>query len=479
MSCCGATTALRGCLWPAREAIVREVRHTFITMKEADLLPPVAAPPGTPVSQMIRRTRPDLIDSRVDFVAWFAQWLTRWSFFAFPDPGYNKPKYRKRNIAFRGLLTCAHDHCLVTAEVKKEKYVYYRCSGGRGPCALPRFREPEIAERLGHVLQDVHVPPNVAQRIEASLQRAQADNGGVTAREGARLTRELDTLHRRMDAAYMDKLNGTITEDFWQRIQADFQKDELRIKGQIAGLKETDQEARMPTVRRILELAQNAHSLYVMKNPTEQADLLRNVLLNCSIDAVSLYPTYRKPFDLIAGRVKNQKWSGREDLNLRPPGPEPRKCKLQVLCLVSLREPKAILSSPSIVPKLYRDFCGRRDGLSLIHHDFAGLLLQGRFSRCDGILRVENGEVGQIYGQRATRRSGTDFRRDADFSVVIRQRLFNRELPCARARRSRPETCRSSLPDGEDRRLIWDPLFQAGGSSQRRIDESGCPKSRS
>ena len=34
-------------------------------------------------------------------------------------------------------------------------------------------------------------------------------------------------------------------------------------------------------------------------------------------------PTYRKPFDVIFQRAKNEDWSGREDLNLRPPGPEP------------------------------------------------------------------------------------------------------------------------------------------------------------
>ena len=74
--------------------------------------------------------------------------------------GANRPKYSKRDIAFRGLLTCAHDNCTVTAEVKKEKYVYYRCSGGRGPCDLPRFREQEIAEKLGHVLGHVTIPPD-------------------------------------------------------------------------------------------------------------------------------------------------------------------------------------------------------------------------------------------------------------------------------------------------------------------------------
>jgi hypothetical protein len=41
--------------------------------------------------------------------------------------------------------------------------------------------------------------------------------------------------------------------------------------------------------------------------------------LNCRVDGTSLYPSYRKPFDMIFQRAKNQEWSGREDLNLRPP----------------------------------------------------------------------------------------------------------------------------------------------------------------
>jgi site-specific DNA recombinase len=63
--------------------------------------------------------------------------------------GHNRPKYGKHELAFRGMLTCAHDDCAVTAELKKGKYVYYHCTGYRGPCLLPRFREEVIAERLG------------------------------------------------------------------------------------------------------------------------------------------------------------------------------------------------------------------------------------------------------------------------------------------------------------------------------------------
>jgi AraC-like DNA-binding protein len=71
---------------PAREMIIKEVQREFRVMKEAGLHPSDAVPPRTPVSQIIQRTKPPaLTDDSIDIVAWFAQWLSKWSFFAFPD----------------------------------------------------------------------------------------------------------------------------------------------------------------------------------------------------------------------------------------------------------------------------------------------------------------------------------------------------------------------------------------------------------
>ena len=97
----------------------------------------------------------------------------------------------------------------------------------------------------------------------------------------------------------------------------------MRLKSLISDLNGTKQSDRLLDVQRILELVNKAYFLYFTRKPAEQAELLKKVLSNCSIDAVSLYPTYRTPFDMIFKRAKLQEWSGREDLNLRPPGPEP------------------------------------------------------------------------------------------------------------------------------------------------------------
>jgi len=42
------------------------------------------------------------------------------------------------------------------------------------------------------------------------------------------------------------------------------------------------------------------------------------VLSNCAIDAASVYPSYRKPFDLIFTRAKNEEWRAQRDLNWPP-----------------------------------------------------------------------------------------------------------------------------------------------------------------
>ncbi len=69
---------------PARKMIVEEVRRKFRIMKEAGLHPSAVAPPARPVARIIDITRP-APDDRIHIVAWFARWLCRWSFFAFPD----------------------------------------------------------------------------------------------------------------------------------------------------------------------------------------------------------------------------------------------------------------------------------------------------------------------------------------------------------------------------------------------------------
>jgi site-specific DNA recombinase len=229
--------------------------------------------------------------------------------------GHNRPKYSKREIAFRGLMTCAYDDCMLTGDVQKGKYVYYRCTGHRGKCDLPRFREEDIANRLGEPLKGLQVPPEVVSQIVTTLREDQRQASGKVGAERTRLESRLTGIRHRMDAAYTDKLDGKIAEDFWERKMGDWRTEEQEVKIAIQGLSNADMSDKAVDAERIFELANKAYSLYVSQNPVEKAKLLRMLFSNCSVDAVSVTPTYRKPFEMIFKRARLEEWSGRLDSN--------------------------------------------------------------------------------------------------------------------------------------------------------------------
>lgn len=228
----------------------------------------------------------------------------------------NRPRRQKHEFAFAGLLQCAHDGCAITAEIKKQRYVYYHCTGFRGKCDLPYLREEELADRLGQVLANIHIPDAVLAQLKHSLATDHQRNQQAVREQRQRLQQRLSTIRQRLDQAYLDKLDGKIDVAFWERKSTEWRAEEQQVATALAGLDQPNQD-RLLDASRILELANKAHFLYVSQNPIEKAKLLKMVLSNCVIDRATLYPTYRKPFDLIFQRAKTKEWRGRRDSNLR------------------------------------------------------------------------------------------------------------------------------------------------------------------
>ena len=229
--------------------------------------------------------------------------------------------YRKHDFAFRGLLHCAYDNCLVTAELKKNKYTYYRCTGFRGKCSLPYFREEDLGDRLGQILKDIFIPDEILAQLERLLLTDKGEQEAQRQQQRERLQLRLAGVRHRLERAYLDKLDGKITEEFWVRHSGAWQQEEQQILLAMQGLEQANPDRIMNGVR-ILELANKAHFLYLKQPPAEKAKLLKIVLSNCTIDSASVYPTYRKPFDLIFQHAKNGEWRARRDSNPRPLAPE-------------------------------------------------------------------------------------------------------------------------------------------------------------
>ena len=175
-----------------------------------------------------------------------------------------------------------------------------------------------MADRLGQVFADIHIPDHVLAQITRSLATDHERNQQAVREQRQRLQQRSSMIRQRLDQAYLDKLDGKIEADFWERKSAEWRGEEQQVTMALSGLDHASPD-RLLDAARILELANKAHFLYVSQNPAEKAKLLKMVLSNCAIDGANLYPTYRKPFDVICQRVKNEEWRRGRDSNPRCP----------------------------------------------------------------------------------------------------------------------------------------------------------------
>ena len=98
-----------------------------------------------------------------------------------------------------------------------------------------------------------------------------------------------------MEQAYLDKLDGRITEDFWQAKSTEWRKEQDGIQDQIARHQRANHHYFEQGLK-IFELAQAGLRQYDTKTEEERRNLLAFVLSNCVLNDVTLTPVYRKPF---------------------------------------------------------------------------------------------------------------------------------------------------------------------------------------
>jgi DNA invertase Pin-like site-specific DNA recombinase len=208
---------------------------------------------------------------------------------------------RKDDFAFAGLLTCAGCGCAVVAELKKGRYVYYHCSGSKRDCSIGKeyVREEVLAEQFSDIMASIRVDDETIGRIVGALKASATEKNKFRDEAIAGLRQKSDTLRARIDKAFVDKLDGRITEAFWLSHANRWQEELAAIECEIAAYSKAD----VPYYewgKWILELGQNAHRLYLRGTNDDKRYLLNLVKSNFSLRGATIEYKLRSPFNQMA-----------------------------------------------------------------------------------------------------------------------------------------------------------------------------------
>jgi len=234
--------------------------------------------------------------------------------------GRKKPRHVKHDFAFARLVTCGHCGCALVGEIKKQKYVYYHCTGYRGKCPEPFVREEVLAACFTDVLRGLVFDDEVLELVRVALRESHRDVRAFHDEAVARLQAEYTKVQNRLDAAYTDKVDGVIDAGFFARKAAEWREEQQRLLAKVAEHQRANEHYMEEGVL-LLDVVRRMPELFEKHVPKEKRRLLDFVLSNSTWAGGELTVEFRQPFDLLAvtnESLKREKAAGGEPRDLRP-----------------------------------------------------------------------------------------------------------------------------------------------------------------
>lgn len=225
----------------------------------------------------------------------------------------------KKQFAFRGLLTCGRCGHRLTAEIKKGRYIYYRCMGRiKKDCDQPNLTEEIVSEGLGKPLKGIRMTIEQGEWIVNALKESHRQQQAFHRQETQALNRKAENIQGKIHKAYEEKFEGKIPESLWNDLYRGWSIELERIETKLQAYGRADRNY-VKTGAEIIELAKGAYNQYVTRNSFEQRKLLDFVISNSIVDGATFCFIYKKPFDVIAEGLQVEDWWSRWGSNPRPP----------------------------------------------------------------------------------------------------------------------------------------------------------------
>jgi DNA invertase Pin-like site-specific DNA recombinase len=201
-------------------------------------------------------------------------------------------------FAYTGLLKCSHCGSGITAEIKKEQYIYYHCTFDKGKCGAAYVREEELERQFEEILTDFSFSPEVLEWMREALRQSAQEKKAFTDRALEKLSAENLKLKNRIDQMYLDKLDGEIDETFYWEHVSQWREEQETILDRMKRHQNADQNYIEQGIR-LLEVARNAPEFFRKHGQEERAQLLQFILHGSTLEKDKILPVFRPPFDII------------------------------------------------------------------------------------------------------------------------------------------------------------------------------------
>lgn len=217
-----------------------------------------------------------------------------------------KPK-APQHLPFVGMVRCGNCGRHLTGEVKRGGLTYYHCTGRQETGCREAYTREEVLEReLGKMLRQISIEGPVLEWIRRALRESNADQVRFHKETIERLQREHSKVQERLERAYVDRLDGRISLEMYERLASKWRAEQDATQLELDRHR-TANRSYVDEGIRLLELASRAHELFERRSAVEKRRLLDFLVSNTTWRDGHVEAEWKQPFDLIASATTAEK----------------------------------------------------------------------------------------------------------------------------------------------------------------------------
>ncbi len=210
---------------------------------------------------------------------------------------------KKYNYPFRGFIQCGECGAMITAEIKKKRYIYYHCTKRKGKCSQPfNTTEENLYQQLSLGLSAIWLNDKTANKILSDLEKYRTDESKNISSLSEKFEKTLTNISQRLDRLLEGYISGLIDPAEYQEKKASLIEEKIELKQKITSLK-NESNSWFELAKDIVLTCNSVEKIIKERDCANLVKICRKTGSNFVLRDNTLSFSFRKPFDFFAGRL--------------------------------------------------------------------------------------------------------------------------------------------------------------------------------
>ena len=143
---------------------------------------------------------------------------------------------------YKGMIKCAECGCAITSEIKKNKWIYYHCTGNSPhPCSQKKqyIKQEEIDLQIDKAIQKVVIDERLADYINLLLEESYKEMQIDTQNKHDYLVTEIKKSNTRKDKLLDMYMDGDIKKEVWAKKTQEIEEQIQLLESQLKSMNQT------------------------------------------------------------------------------------------------------------------------------------------------------------------------------------------------------------------------------------------------